>query len=284
MRIIARILTALAAGTLTQTIVKRLLLLCSRIVPVSFGFLVEIGCLERPAHAYCMWHAARLAQRLGYTEISVAEFGVAYGATLLIVEQYAKRIEKAIGVRIKVYGFDTGAGLPTVEGVRDLPYWFRPSQYAMRVQNLRDKLGSAELILGNVRDTVQKFFEEEERPPLGAIFNDLDFFSSSRDALEIFNADSDHFLPRMFMYLDDVCGSPMEMYGRYNGELAANEMFNGDHESIKIDLNQNLLPQSHLRWRYQIYYIHLFNHAKYSEYIGNGAQSAIERGLQQLGR
>lgn len=52
---------ALAAGKLVPAPVRRLVLTASRIFPVPFGFLVDVGCLERPAHAYCMWHAAQLA-------------------------------------------------------------------------------------------------------------------------------------------------------------------------------------------------------------------------------
>jgi hypothetical protein len=152
--------------------------------------------------------------------------GSAGGVTLMILARYAKEIEKATGVPIKVYGFDTGGGLPELEGAEDLPYWFRPSQYAMDVERLRRSLENAELIIGNVRGTVQDFFTKANRPPLAAVFNDLDLFSSSRDALRILDADSKNFLPRLFMYLDDVGGGPVEMYGPFNGELAANEMFN----------------------------------------------------------
>jgi hypothetical protein len=227
-----------------------------------------------------MWHAAQLAQRLGYRDISVAEFGVAGGVTLMILARYAKEIEKATGVRIKVYGFDTGGGLPELEGAEDLPYWFRPSQYSMDVERLRRRLENAELIIGNVRGTVQDFFTKATRPPLAAVFNDLDLFSSSRDALRILEADSKHFLPRLFMYLDDVGGGPVEMYGPFNGELAANEMFNREHDQVKIHLNQNLLPHSHFPWRYQIYYIHLFDHPRYREYVGGADQSEIESRLK----
>lgn len=69
--------------------------------------------------------------------IGVAEFGVAGGVTLMILARYATEIEKATGVRIKVYGFDTGGGLPELEGAEDLPYWFRPSQYSLDVERLR---------------------------------------------------------------------------------------------------------------------------------------------------
>jgi hypothetical protein len=275
-----RLILAITSGRLIQSLARRLLLTSSRILPISFEFLVEAACLERPAHAYCMWHAAKLAQKLGYKEISVAEFGVAGGATLLIISRYAIMIEKETRVCIRVYGFDTGGGLPELEGVRDLPYWFRPAQYSMDVEKLRHKLKNTELVLGNVRNTVGKFFEDSTRPPLAVIFNDLDFYSSTRDALRIFDADFSHFLPRLFMYLDDVIGTPEAMYGPFNGQLLANADYNSNHNDIKIHLNQNLLPLSHISWRHQIYYVHLFNHPKYSEYIGGSEQDMIEANLQ----
>jgi hypothetical protein len=280
MNVLSKVVKALASGKMLYTAVRRTLRAASGIVPLSFGFLVETGSLERPAHAYCMWHAAKLAQELGYREISVAEFGVAGGNTLVIVERYAKQIEHSLGVKIKVYGFDTGGGLPELEGAEDLPYWFLPTQYAMNVEKLRGRLKTAELVIGNVRDTVGDFFTKADRPPLAAIFNDLDFFSSSRDAMRILEADSKNFLPRLFLYLDDVVGSAKEMYGPFNGELAANDWFNSTHDRIKIHLNQNLLPESSLSWRTQIYYIHLFDHLRYNDYVGGSDQSHIESHLQ----
>lgn len=227
-----------------------------------------------------MWHAAELAKKLGYREISVAEFGVAGGVTLMIVQRYAGEIEKSLGVRIKVYGFDTGGGLPALQGVEDLPYWFRPSQYVMDVDRLTKKLDTAELILGNVRETVLDAFTKTDRPPLGAIFNDLDLFSSSCDALRILDVGSKHLMPRLFLYLDDAVGGATEMYGPFNGELAANQNFNRTHDRIKIHLNQNLLPYSHLLWRYQIYYVHLFDHPRYEDYVGGSEQTLIEAKLR----
>ena len=35
--------------------------------------------IERPNYAYCMYNAAILAKQLGYSKISVIEFGVAGG-------------------------------------------------------------------------------------------------------------------------------------------------------------------------------------------------------------
>jgi hypothetical protein len=278
MGLVRRLLQLIAAGTVTQAVAKRSLRAAARVGLVPFDLLVDIGALDRPAHAYCLWHAADLARRLGHAEISAAEFGVAGGVTLLILERYATEIERRLGVRVHLYGFDTGAGLPVLEGIRDLPYWFRPTQYAMNVELLQRHLTRAKLVLGNVRDTVGSFFDNR-RPPLGAIFNDLDLFSSSRDALKIFETKPSNFLPRVFLYLDDVVGGPLEMYGPFNGEIAANEEFNAGHERIKIHLNQNLLG-SNLSWRYQIFYAHLFDHPQYGKYIGDDLQDKMETKLR----
>jgi hypothetical protein len=274
-----RAIKALSSGTLFSLATRRCVRWASGVVALPFGFLVETGCLERPAHAYCMWNAARLARELGYREISVAEFGVAGGVTFLILERYAATIFRELGVRIQVYGFDTGGGLPEVEGVADLPYWFQPTQYAMNVELLKSWLTTAELVIGNVRDTVAGFFAQAPRPPLAAIFNDLDYFSSSRDMLRILDTGDTNFLPRLFMYLDDVVGGDKEMYGPFNGELLANEQFNGTHDRIKIHLNQNLLP-TQFPWRTQIYYIHLFDHPRYGDYVGAADQDSIASHLQ----
>ena len=100
--------------------------LASRYISLSFEFRVQAGTLERPAHGYCLWGAVKLAERLGYECISVAEFGVAGGNTLRFILDYAKELERSSGIKIEVYGFDTGEGLPDLEGPSDLPYWFYP--------------------------------------------------------------------------------------------------------------------------------------------------------------
>ena len=44
---------------------------------------VELGAVQKPAYAYCVLQAARLAERMGIERISVLEFGVAGGNGLL---------------------------------------------------------------------------------------------------------------------------------------------------------------------------------------------------------
>jgi hypothetical protein len=53
-----------------------------------------------------------LGKTLGHERISVIEYGVAGGNGLRMLEEHAKKIESILGVKIEVYGFDTGKGLP----------------------------------------------------------------------------------------------------------------------------------------------------------------------------
>ena len=125
------------------------------------------------------------SRRLGLKAISVIEFGVAGGNGLLFLDRLSPRVEQATGVKIEVYGFDTGMGLPEVTVPEDLPYWFQPSQYEMNVSKLQARLTSAKLVLGNVAATVVDFFERYRPASVGAIFNDLDLYTSTRDSLKL---------------------------------------------------------------------------------------------------
>ena len=235
---------------------------------VPFRYLVTIQALSRPAHAYCMWCAADLALRLGIKEISAIEFGVAGGNTLRILERYAARIKKCTGITIHLVGFDTGQGLPIIEGDADLPYWFASGQYPMDESKLRELLLASDVVIGNINETLEKYLFDNHIPPIGAMFLDVDLFSSTRDSLKIFKQPVERFLPRVFTYIDDAVGSNLELYGEFNGALMALAEFNRTNARIKIHLNRNLLPQYFNRWRYNIYYAHVFDHPLYSQYIG----------------
>jgi hypothetical protein len=148
---------------------------------------------------------------------------------------------------------------------------------------LRKKVPDAKLVIGNIRETIGSFIETYRPAPIGVVFNDVDYWSSTLDSFRIFQNIGDksgHFLPRIFMYFDDIIGTDSEMYGPYNGQLAAINEFNATVEDVKIHLNQNLLMKSHLNYRYQIYYCHLFAHPRYNEYLGDAQQAKIFNALK----
>ena len=131
------------------------------------------------------------------------EFGVAGGDGLVALQAVAAEAERALGVGVRVYGFDTGKGLPPPRDHRDAPFLMEGGDFPMDEEALRSRLERAELVLGDVDRTVPDFLES--RPaPVGFISFDLDYYSSTRDALRLLDGDSAAFLPRVLCYFDDV--------------------------------------------------------------------------------
>ncbi len=277
--LLSREFQASAGGAALRALIRK----SSGVYNYSLDFLVDSQTTERPHYAYCMANAAKLAQRTGIKRISALEFGVAGGNGLSFMVDFARRIEQRTGVSIACYGFDTGEGMPEPEGPEDLHYWFRAAQYPMDEAALRRKLPEAELVLGNVRETVPAFVEKFRPPPIAIILNDVDYYSSTRDNLALFDnaaAQAEHFLPQIFMYMDDIIGSAAEMYGPFNGPLLAINEYNQNNPDVKIHLNQNLLPLHHVAYRHQIYYVHLFKHPQYSTFLGDAQQGDIHEALK----
>ena len=205
-------------------------------------------------------------------KLSIIEFGVAGVNGLIAAEYLASKIEQHLngGIEFEIYGFDTGEGLPEPESKEDLPYWFEAKQYKMDVERLKSRLTRAKLILGNVKDTSENFFKKYNPAPVGALFYDMDYHSSTRDCFKLFDESEieKFFLPRLYLYMDDVIGQDIEMYGEFNGQLLAIKDFNQRSDGIKIHLNQNLLARNNFDAKHQIYYAHLFNHLQYSSFVG----------------
>lgn len=266
-------------GSAARALVRR----TRKMYRYSGQFLTDFNVIDRPHYAYCMLGAARLASRLGIDRISAVEFGVAGGNGIKFMCDFAKEVRRTTGVRIDCYGFDTGAGMPAPRGPKDLPYWFKSEQYKMDVSSLRAKVPDAHLILGEIGETLDGFAAREQLAPIGVIMNDVDYYSSTKASFELLKQAHRHpgsFLPRIFMYFDDIIGSEVEMYGPFNGQLAAIADFNAEQDECRIHLNQNLLPQTHLPFRYQIYYAHLLEHPDYCRYIGGTQQLDLEKALQ----
>lgn len=239
----------------------------------SFDFRYRIDALARMHYAYIMHQAARLASKLGQDRISVLEFGVAGGNGLLIMEQYAEALERQFPVTFEIYGFDTGSGLPAPKDYRDLPYHWQQGFFAMDQDRLRSRLQRSKLVLGDVAETCRTFFEDFTPAPIGAVAHDLDFYSSTAAGLKLFDAAPEHLLPRIFCYFDDTVGTDIELYSDHVGERLAINEFNAERELRKIGIPYYLRAREGLRdWRHQIWVCHLFDHPRYSDFVGEQGQ------------
>ncbi len=238
----------------------------------SFCCRLRAEAFARPYYAYCVYHSADLAKKLGYTEISVIEFGVAGGNGLVELERYAREVATEIGIGIQVYGFDTGTGLPAPEDYRDLPYHWRPGFYRMDEERLRSRLRSARLVLGDIRETSAAFFDTYQPAPLAAVLHDLDFYSSTRAALEMFNASEKYRLPRVFCYFDDIVGDETELYNDFTGERLAIAEFNAAGPKKLCPAYHLVTRENPRQWYHQIYLLHDFQHSRYNDFVSENNQ------------
>ena len=184
----------------------------------------------RPPYLWGSLHGAHLAKALGIGAVSLIEFGVAGGNGLVDLDQIGQALEACLGVRVAVYGFDTGRGLPAPIDVRDCPNLFSGGDYPMDVERLQARLQRSELVLGDVADTVTPFLAG--RPaPVAFISFDLDLYSATTEALRVLEGDAEGLLPRVHCYFDDITGYT---YSQFNGERLAIREFNERNVVRKI--------------------------------------------------
>jgi hypothetical protein len=205
-----------------------------RLMPVSVRVRSEWDAASRPSYLTGVLAAADQAGREGVSQISVAEFGVAGGLGLVALQEIAQAVEKETRIQISVYGFDTGHGLPELTGDhRDHPDRWIAGDYKMDEMRLRSRLTShSTLILGEIKNTVPAFVKNTQRFPLGFVAVDVDLYSSTRDALQIFSLPGKRMLLHVPMYFDDV---KRIFNHRFAGELLAIDEFNAANKKVKID-------------------------------------------------
>ena len=241
----------------------------------SYEFRVRVGAVDRPHYAYLVWEAARLAKRLSIPRISLIEFGVAGGNGLVCLEKHAEATSRALKVDIDVYGFDTGEGLPQLTDFRDLPYHWRPGFFKMDESALRGRLKHANLVLGDIRDTLPSFFDTYHPAPIGAVIQDLDLYSSTKVALTIFDVEEKYRMPRIFTYFDDIIGNKIALYNDYTGERLAIAEFNESHGSQKVAPAYHLLDRVREGWHHKIFVVHDFAHPRYNEFVSTEDQELL---------
>jgi hypothetical protein len=247
----------------------------------SYPRRLAMGAVERPHYGYCVYHAASLAAKLGYPRISVIEFGVAGGNGLVNLEYHVGEVSRLFPVEIRLFGFDTGMGLPAPSSYKDLPYMWKQGDFRMDVPRLKARLARASLVLGNVEETLPGFQEQLDAAPLGAAMFDLDLHSSTAAALKILAGDPKTHLPRVYCYFDDIIGSEVELYNNYTGQRLAIREFNENHSDRKLNPAYHFLRERVSEtWHHQIQIFHNYTHPKYNDFVSSqGAQLPLKSRL-----
>jgi hypothetical protein len=97
---------------------------------------------------------------------------------------------------------------------------------------------------------------------------DLDLYSSTAAALQMFDETETTRLPRVHCYFDDIVGTEVELYNDYTGVRLAIREFNQTHDSKKISAAYHLVSQKVVQpWYNQIFVMHDFTHTRYNQFI-----------------
>ena len=246
---------------------------------LDYRWKLNLGSLPYPHYGYCLLAAAELARALGHSRISALEFGVGGGNGLVALERHAARVQRETGVEVAVFGFDSGTGMPQPQDYRDIPYMWQGGYYAMDQERLARSLTSASLVLGPVEETVPQFCAMRRPPPIGFIAFDLDYYSSTRTALTILQADPAFLLPRVACYFDDIVGDLQSAHNEFTGVRLAIAEFNRDHADRKIARVRGLRhfgPRIPRLWHEQVHAAHLFGHPDYVRPINPHTQMTLD--------
>jgi hypothetical protein len=241
----------------------------SRLASYSADYNRQIGYIairqnlyHRGHYAYCMILAAEAALRMSLTKVSAVEFGVWYGSGLKNMCEIADFIHQTLGVEFCIYGFDTGAGLPTVADWRDHPELWGSGTLAMpNFAELASQLpDNCRLIIGDCKDALAPFLREfgSAEAPIGFISLDVDLYHSSVSALKIFDAEATHLAPVVPVWVDDSYLSVLQT--TFAGEGLAIREFNDQHELRKIEQKIVRTDDFPRLWHHCIYFAHIFDH------------------------
>jgi len=223
---------------------------------------VAFDLVLRQQHAYSILACADLARELGIEEVTLVEFGVSAGAGLLNICELAGRVTRETGVRFRVFGFDTGTGMPPPQSYRDHPEIYQEGDFPMGHERLRQSLpANAQLFIGEIKDTVEPFLQSvSPAAPIGFVSIDVDYYSSTHDALAVLEGEAEQYLPRVPVYLDDV---EHPSHNSWCGERLAVNEFNERHEQRKIEQHAFLRSYRvfrNARWIDHMFTLHVLDH------------------------
>jgi hypothetical protein len=121
---------------------------------------------------------------------------------------------------------------------------------------------NARLVLGDLAVTAPQFVTQlSPDAPIGYVAIDIDYYSSTVDALRLFEGPAACYLPFLPVYFDDV-GFPSA--NNWCGERLAIREFNETHDMRKIEHDRFLRYRRVYKdsdWLDRMYQLHVLDHA-----------------------
>jgi hypothetical protein len=233
----------------------------------SYRARVNWDLIMRPHYAFGILRAADVARELGVRRVTLVEFGVASGGGLMNMAAIARHVAEITGVQFVIHGFDTGTGMPPARDYRDHPDLYQQGDFGMDSEALQRILpDNVHLHLGPLHVTVPQFVERlGTAAPLGFVALDVDYYSSTVDALAAFRGDPRSYLPLVVVYADDV---NLDQHNSACGEFLAIAEFNASMPLRPIEQNAFLEHSRIFRrpsWIKQTYFAHILDHPTRTE-------------------
>jgi hypothetical protein len=228
----------------------------------SYRLKILFDLILRQQHAYAILYATDKALKDGLKKLTIIEFGVANGAGLINISKICKKLTKIYGVEYQIYGFDTGCGMPDPIDYRDHPELYKYGDFIMDQNSLNQILPeNCKIVYGNVKTTVPEFVNSNFllESPIGFISIDLDFYSSTWDALQILTSDPQKYLDHFPIYFDDV---DEYSHNSWCGELLAIKEFNEFNKTRKIERHNYLFWKRIFKnayWINSMFFVHVLD-------------------------
>jgi hypothetical protein len=251
----------------------------------SFRMKVAWDLVIRQQYAYGILKAADLARENGHSRVSVIEVGVAAGAGLMNMAMIAARVHEETGVAIDIHGFDAGAGMPPARDHRDHPDLYAEGDFPMDVDGLRRVLPpNVTLHIGPLSSTVPAFLESRTpAAPIGFVAFDVDYYSSTVEALGLLKASPELYLPITVTYLDDIA---LEPHNSAAGVLLAVEEFNASTALRRLEHHPFFTRRrifTRAIWVQQVFLLHVLDHPTRSRPVTPAQQRIIDNPYHETG-
>ncbi len=226
----------------------------------NFTKKIDYDLIPRQPYAFGLNEAFKGALKVGANEIIIIEFGVAAGAGLFNLAYIASKLSKIYGVDYQIVGFDTGKGMPDAIDYRDHPEKYRKGDFPSLKLQEAELPKNTRVIYGEINETVSSFLNSNEmKTKIAFVSIDVDYYSSTKDCLKLFEIDSNFFLPSTILYLDDVNNID---HNAYCGELLAINEFNEENKIrkiVKMTQLRNWRIFKNALWIDQMYFLHIFD-------------------------
>lgn len=174
--------------------------------------------------------------------------------------------------------------MPPPIDYRDLPHVWSQGFYKMDQTKLKARLSTAELVLGDIRETIPEWLARCKFP-IGFVAFDLDYYSSTSSAFRLFDSPqgSSH-LPRVYSYFDDTIWPEHACHNQFTGELLAISEFNRapDRKLCPLHLLRHMRVHPD-GWNDEMYVMHDFNHPLYCRSVTLSGDQHTQLPIQTAG-